>query len=74
VVGQPILGLSFGPVGHAYGREWYVSAAALLGGDGNASVERSSTQVSRTRRFMKMKPGRLNRSSIKQISRYSEQI
>ncbi len=30
-----LLGLSFGPVGHADSREWFVSADALLGGDGS---------------------------------------
>src|SRR5438034_10787579 len=35
VTSLALLGLSFGPVGHAYGREWYVSAAAQFGGDGS---------------------------------------
>src|SRR5215468_2826745 len=30
-----LFGLSVGLVGHADGREWYVSAAALVGGDGS---------------------------------------
>ena len=51
-----LLGLSFGPVGHADSREWYVSAQASLGGNGSlqapfnslAAVQQASGPATRS--------------------------